>query len=56
MPTRADVKSFSFRLLSRSIALQRNFSTESLTVLTRSDAQSGSQNSGLRCWEMIEWE
>ena len=44
------------RLLSRSIALQRNFSTGSLTVLTRSDVQSGNQNKGLRGWEMIEWE
>ena len=44
------------RDLSGSIALQRNFLTGSLTVLTRSDVQSGNQNKGLRGWEMIEWE
>jgi hypothetical protein len=45
-----------FRDLSGSIALQRNFSTASLAVLTRSDVWSGNQNSRLRGWEMIEWE
>ena len=47
---------FFLRLLSRSIALQRNFSTGSLTVLTRRDVQSGNENKGLRGWEMTEWE
>jgi hypothetical protein len=44
------------RDLSASIALQRTVSTVCLTVLTRSDVQSGNQNKGLRGWEMIEWE
>ena len=44
------------RDLSGSIALQRSVSTVCLTVLTRSDVQGGSQNKGLRGWEMIEWE
>jgi hypothetical protein len=45
-----------FRDLLASIALQRAFSTVSLTVSVRCGAQNARQNKRLRGSEMIEWE